>query len=152
MLLQLALATAIALPVLAQTVTGTLEGQVRDPSGAVVPGAAVAVKNDDTGLSRATTANHEGLWQLTFLPVGSYTASASASGFGKSTRNAQVQLNTSLRLDFELTPASLATEVTVTDEQPLLETARGEIKFNIDQKTIEDRPLSSRNILSLIEM
>src|SRR5207302_5430960 len=54
--------------------------------------------------------------------------------------------------DLQLKPASLNTEVTVTGEAPLIDTARGGIVNNIDSQTIEDRPLASRNILSLVEM
>jgi outer membrane receptor protein involved in Fe transport len=136
----------------AQTVTGTLECRVTDPTGAVIVGADVSVKNEETGLERTTKTNQEGYAQLTFLPVGRYTITAGAMGFGKEARPAQVDLNTSRSFEFRLKPAAVSTEVTVTGEAPLIDTARGEIVNNIDSQAIEDRPLSSRNILSLVEM
>jgi len=136
----------------AQTVTGTFEGHVTDPTGAMVPGAKVSVKNLETGMARHTSTNQEGYYQLTFLPVGEYEISAEAQGFATVKRVASVSLNTTYTLDFPMKPASVATEVTVTAEAPLIETSTGEVKSNIDQRTIEDRPLSSRNILSLVEM
>lgn len=143
------LAAAVAA---AQTVTGTLEGHVTDPSGAVVPGAKISVKNSETGMTRSTTTNTEGYYQLTFLPVGDYEIVAEAQGFSTVKRPVIVSLNTTFTVDFQLRPASVATEITVTEEAPMIETSSGEIKANIDQKTIEDRPMSSRNILSLVEM
>ncbi|MBI4877064.1 MAG: TonB-dependent receptor [Acidobacteria bacterium] len=135
-----------------QTVTGTLEGRVTDPSGAVIVGARVGVRNGDTGLTRATQSNAEGYWQLTFLPVGPYTVTAASQGFATTRRAAAVALNSARSVEFQLTPAQVATEITVSDEAPVLDTTRGEIKSNIEAQVIEDRPLASRNILSLVEM
>jgi outer membrane receptor protein involved in Fe transport len=143
---------ALATSGIGQTVTGTLECRVKDGSGAVVPGAEVVVRNDETGLERTTKSNQEGYAEITFLPVGGYTLTVSAKGFAASTRRAQVELNTARSFEIQLAPASLASTVTVSAEIPLIDTSRGEIVNNIDSKTIEDRPLSSRNILSLVEM
>lgn len=137
---------------LAQTVTGTLEGRIADSSAGVIAGASVTARNLETGLRRSTKTNQDGYYQLTFLPVGGYTLTAEAPGFGKTSRSAQVELNSSRSIDFELKPGEVASAVTVQAETPLLETTRGQIASNIDEKTIEDRPLSSRNILSLVEM
>src|SRR5262249_10540438 len=99
-----------------------------------------------------TKTNHEGYAQLTFLPLGEYTMSAAAAGFGTQSRAAQVELNTSRMLEFKLSPTAVSTEVTVTSEAPLLDTTRGEIANNVDPKTTEDRPTASRNFLSLMEL
>jgi hypothetical protein len=136
----------------AQTVTGTLEGRVVDASGAAMAGASVTAQNDETGLVRKTESNAEGFFQLTFLPIGPYTVTVEAKGFSRMKRGAPVDLNATRVLDFRLQLASIATEVTVTDEAPLIETSRGDLKSTIETKVIEDRPLSSRNILSLVEM
>lgn len=135
-----------------QTVTGTLEGHVKDATGAVIPGARVTVANDETGLKRTAETNSTGYYQVTFLPVGPYTVTAELTGMATQKRAALVDLNSTRTLDFEMRPASVATEVTVTEEVPLIEISRGEVKNNIEQQVIEDRPLSSRNMLSLIEM
>ena len=75
-----------------QTVTGTLEGRVTDSSGAVIAAAPVSAKNLDTGLTRSAKSNQDGYYQLTFLPVGPYTLTTDAPGFGKTRRPAQVEL------------------------------------------------------------
>jgi hypothetical protein len=147
-----ALLSAMATSGAAQTVTGTLDIRVTDSSGAIIAGADIAVKNEETGLERSTKTNQDGYAQLTFLPVGPYTVTASAQGFAKQSRPAQVDLNTSRSLPFELKPAAVSTALTVTAEAPLIDTARGEIVNNIESQAIEDRPLSSRNMLSLVEM
>jgi outer membrane receptor protein involved in Fe transport len=136
----------------AQTVTGTLECRVTDSSGAFVTGADIKVLNRETGLERSTKTNHEGYAQLTFLPLGEYTMTASAAGFGAQSRAAQVELNTNRLLEFKLAPTTVNSEVTVTSEAPLLDTTRGEIANNVDAQTIEERPSASRNFLSLMEL
>lgn len=135
----------------AQTVTGTVEGHVTDVTGAAVPGADVVATQTDTGLVRRTQSNAEGYFQLTFLPVGEYTVEATAQGFGRVQRKAIVELSSVRAANFQLQPASIATEVTVVGDAALIETARGEVKSTIDERTIEDRPLASRNILALVE-
>jgi hypothetical protein len=146
----LALLGAGLLP--AQTVTGTLEGRVMDSSGGVIPGAQITAKNSETGLVRTTETNQDGFYQLTFLPVGSYTVKAEAAGFAAKERAALVELNATRTISFEMKPAAVATAVQVTAEVPLIDITRGDVKGTIDEKTIEDRALSSRNILALVEM
>ena len=63
----------------AQTATGTLEGQVTDPSGAAIPGAAVAVRALD-GTSRNMSTDREGRYRLA-LPAGNYTVRIASPGF-----------------------------------------------------------------------
>jgi outer membrane receptor protein involved in Fe transport len=135
----------------AQTVTGGIEGHATDKSGASVPGARITVRNEETGLQRSTLSGAKGYFQLTFLPTGPYEIKAEAAGFARTLRNATVELNVTRLVDFTLEPASVAAEITVTEEAPLIETNRGELKSTIDQRTIEDRAVSSRNILSLVE-
>ncbi len=148
----LLLFAAMSAVLFGQTVTGTLECRVADSSGAFVAGAEISVKNNETGLERSTKTNQEGYAQLTFLPVGEYTMIAGAAGFGRQSRVTTVELNTSKSLAFTLALATLSAEVTVTAEAPLLDTSRGELTNNVDAKTIEERPIASRNFLSLVEM
>jgi hypothetical protein len=146
----LTLATIASAP--AQTITGTIEGRVTDPSGAVIAAAEISAKNAETGLARTTRTNHEGYYCLTFLPVGQYTVSAISTGFGRRERAVIVELNSTRNVEFEMQTLAVTTQLTVEAEAADLETTRGEIKSTVDAQAIEDRPLSSRNILSLVEM
>ena len=60
------LAASLALPAVAQTVTGTILGLVTDPSGAVVPGATVTATNQSTGFMRSVNTDPEGNYRITF--------------------------------------------------------------------------------------
>src|SRR5262245_41747153 len=146
------LALAVVAPLAAQTVTGTIEGRVTDPSGAVMAAADISARNTETGLVRTTKTNPDGYYHLTFLPVGPYLIFAEAKGFGRKERSASSDLNATRAVDFELQPSAVNTQVTVEDAAPDLETTRGEVRNSIDSMAIEERPLSSRNFLSLVEM
>ena len=65
----------------AQTVTGSITGQVTDPSGALVSGASVIAENVATGVKTAATSNGAGVYTIRFLPIGSYKVTVEAKGF-----------------------------------------------------------------------
>ena len=54
----------------AQTITGSVNGTVTDPSGAVIPNAKVSATNTDTSIVTATTTNNEGIYNIRFLQIG----------------------------------------------------------------------------------
>ncbi|MGH9326574.1 MAG: carboxypeptidase-like regulatory domain-containing protein, partial [Terriglobia bacterium] len=62
----------------AQMLFGTISGTVTDPSGAVIPNARITIKNNATGVTRATTTNARGVYNAPGLSPGPYTVSASA--------------------------------------------------------------------------
>src|SRR5580658_10891733 len=70
-----------ALTVSAQTFRGTILGTATDPSGAVLPGAKVTVKNVGTGLERTTETSADGSYALPELPIGTYTVTVVLTGF-----------------------------------------------------------------------
>ena len=69
----------------AQTVTGSITGEVTDPSGAVIANAQVVAHNLDTGVDSSTTTNSTGLYRLQFLPIGHYQVAVQANGFESQT-------------------------------------------------------------------
>ena len=75
----LLLLTLIAL-VLSAASTGRIAGVMRDPSGAVVPGGQIRIKNLDSGVSQSTTTDQQGRYVFDAVPAGRYEASATSSG------------------------------------------------------------------------
>ena len=137
----------------AQTVTGTLQGTVKDASAAVMPGALVSARNLDTGQTRETTANAVGYYVLSFLPIGGYELSASLSGFRTVIHErVTIALNDTRVVNFELAPATVRESVTVRAEAPPINTTNGEIKHALDERQIDDRPTNNRgSFLGLAE-
>jgi hypothetical protein len=77
----LALSLFVCLNLPAQQITGNIRGTVTDPSGAVIHGAAVTVRQAETGLSRAATTDRNGNYVLLELPIGHYSLRVTEEGF-----------------------------------------------------------------------
>jgi hypothetical protein len=87
----------------AQAVSGTLLGNVRDSTGAVLPGVSVTVTNEDTGLTRTAVTDANGEFTVPSVPTGTYTVTAELSGFKKLSRsNYRVGVDSRVRVDFVL--------------------------------------------------
>jgi hypothetical protein len=65
----------------AQTFRGTVLGTVTDPTGALVAGAQVKVRNGSTGLERATVTSSDGSYSVPELPIGTYDVTVTQTGF-----------------------------------------------------------------------
>src|SRR5687768_12736062 len=136
----------------AQTVTGTMQGTVKDPNGAVVPGATVSIRNVETGQVRTLTTNEEGFYVATFLPLGRYDVTASGQGFGSARREGVgVLLNQNVIADFTLSPTVGETVTVTTSEEPI-NTSNAEIKGRLSEQEILDKPtFNQSNFLTLAE-
>jgi hypothetical protein len=145
------IAVAFALPAVAQVSTFDLSGAALDPSGAVLPGATVSLKNVKTGLTRTEVTDEKGRYHFIALPVvGEYTVKIELAGFGAEERSGLVfQANTKPVIDFTLKLATLAEATTVVGNAPILETRKAELSLTVDQKKIETMPLNGRNYLDL---
>jgi Carboxypeptidase regulatory-like domain len=71
----------------AQSTFGSISGTVKDPSGSVVPGAAVEVINEGTGVTRQSVSSSAGVFNVPNLDIGSYRVRVSGSGFTTYERN-----------------------------------------------------------------
>src|SRR5512142_1922324 len=129
-----------AVPLVAQTVTGTMRGTVTDKSAAALPGVTVTIRNVDTGLERVVVTGKDGSYNAPFLPVGRYNVEAELSGFGTMRhQNVGVELNQTVVQDFVLAPA-LAETVTVSADAPRIDVTDGEIKQTMRGKEIMTLP------------
>src|SRR5687767_412205 len=100
----------------AQRITAAIRGTVRDSSQAVVPGAMVTLKGEQSGLTRSTTTNEAGAYAFSDLPVGTGTwrVDASLAGF-KSASVTNIVLNVAdvREVNFVIEAGELAEVVTV---------------------------------------
>src|SRR5256885_1287087 len=111
----------------AQSDRGTITGTVADPTGALVPGAALSLKNSETGAAYASKTTETGNYTLPSLPAGVYELSVEGSGFRKFVQSGiQVQVATTVRLDVTLQLGSAAETVTISASAPLLKTESAE--------------------------
>ncbi len=139
-----------AIPVLAQTATGTISVVAEDSTQAVIQAATITVTNKATGLTRSGAAGERGEFQATFLPAGEYTITAQSPGFKRSNIAAftlQVDQNATVRLT--LTPGDVVETVQVNESTPLLEADTSSLGQVIENKKILELPLNGRNPFAL---
>ena len=102
LLLCAALSLAATFPVSGQT-GGQITGEVRDPSGAAIPNAAVTVTNTATNVTRSTTTNTSGLYSFPDLTPGLYQVKVNSPGFDVMLKtNVELQVQQTARVDFDL--------------------------------------------------
>lgn len=140
------LAASFGVPANAQSSgTGTINGTVADTSHAIVPGAAVKITDNDTGIVHALTSNSDGIFVAPFLQPGSYTVTVTAAGFASVKRtNLVLTVGETLTVDIALPPASVTTQVLVTTEAPVLDTEKTEASQSMDQAIISNLPVNGR--------
>lgn len=134
--------TAFASLATAQDFRATINGNVTDPNGAAVAGATVTVKNNATNITVSVTTNGEGSYVVPFIVPGTYTITATSSGFKISTReNVVLKVDDRLPLDFAL-EIGAAAEVSIIADTELLERGTVTIGTSVSQRQIEELPLA----------
>ena len=133
--------------------TAQLSGVVRDPSQAVVAGASLTARNDETRVERATLTNSEGVYDVPFLAPGTYTVTVQAAGFRPVQRTGvKLDVAQTARLDFALELTTVGESVRVTAGAPLLQSESATVSTVIDRDLIDVLPLNGRSFQSLIAL
>src|SRR5262252_1633799 len=126
----------------AQVGNGTITGTVTDPVGAVIAGAPVEARNNETGVVFPAVTTNTGNYTIPNLPVGTYTVSVKVQGF-KTYTHANLAVGTAqiVRDDAKLEVGAAAESVTVTAEASLLKTESAEMSHNVTLEQMQDLPL-----------
>jgi Carboxypeptidase regulatory-like domain/TonB dependent receptor len=128
-----------------QSTTGSFLGRITDPSGAVIPGAAVVLTNEDTGISQHQTSNHEGDYSFNSIQPGRYRIEITQSGFKTLVLdNVNLDVQQSLRKDVSLSTGSATASVTVNATSSLIQTDSFSVATVVDGSQIEETPLDGR--------
>jgi len=134
----------------AQDPTGTIEGQVSDKSGAVIPGAAVRVTQLATGLGHSQTTDASGTFAFPFLPVGVYGIDVEAAGFAPYHRSPiPLSINERARVNVLMQVAAARETVQVEGTAPLVDTSTTVLGKVVTGREIVDLPLNGRNFTQL---
>jgi len=135
----------------AQNITGTILGNIRDGSGAAVTSGEVTITNRGTNQSVRTGPNELGYFEAPYLRPGAYQVRVSASGFKTSVReNVELQVDSRMRLDFDLEVGDVSTTVAVSAEAPVIESNTASLGQVITTRSIAELPIRGRNVFDLV--
>ncbi len=138
------LVAALTIPPTAwsQTLYGSIVGNVKDATGATIPGATVSVTNKGTNIRRQVITDESGGYSFVDLSTGSYGLKISQQGFKTFEQTeVTVALNSVTRLDVALEIGEMSQTVTVTGELPALQTDTSEVHADLKANELENLPV-----------
>jgi hypothetical protein len=132
--------------------TAPLSGVVTDKDGGVMPGVSITVKNNATGVTLPTVITNEvGLFSIAALDPGTYTVTASLSGFKTVVMNdVKITTATPTNLKVSLDLGQVSETVTVTAISEVIQTQATTIASTIDANQIKNLPLITKNALNFV--
>lgn len=142
----------VILPVSAQNLTsGDVAGTVTDPSGAILPNATVTLKNNGTGQTQTATTNTTGAYRFSLLSPGSYTVTATASGFQTTSRPVTVAVGQASTLNLQLSVGTSSQTVEVTAEAGVVQTQNGNISTTFSPEQVQLVPNPGNDLSYLVQ-
>lgn len=131
--------------------TGTIQGTVKDMTGAAIPGAQITIRNVETNQARTTPTDDHGHFRIAELVPGPYQVAVERSGFAPYHRTGvELVISQTVDLAIELKPAATTTEVTVSGEAPALDPTQTTVTSTVETEKIEELPVRSRNYLEFV--
>ena len=148
-----AVLACMATPCAAQELgTAGLRGQVYDPSGAVVKGAHVTLRNASTGVTREATSSEGGLFSFYNLEPGSYEVKVTGSGFADYTSQVRLAVGQQQEVQAKLLIAGEKYAVAIDEamaQENLVNTTTSVVDGVVSSQQIDNLPLNGRNFLEL---
>lgn len=136
-----------------QVSTASLNGVVKDPSGAAIPNATVKLHNLDTNLERITSSNNSGVYAIVNILPGRYSLEATAAGFGsQQVPTFTLAVSQTATFDFSLTIGVQQAVVTVQGTTPQLDVTSSNLGTVMATKQVNDLPLNGRNFTQLLQL
>jgi hypothetical protein len=143
----------LALPLMAQSPNGTVNGLVLDPSNQLIVGAEVIAVNDVTAVQYTAKTNNEGVYVLPNLPPGPYRIQVSKAGF-KTIIKPDITINVqdALSINFTLPIGAVLETVTITGGAPLVNSESAAVSTVVDRQFAENLPMNGRSFQALIDL
>src|SRR5579871_442852 len=137
---------------LGQSSTGTVQGSVKDASGALIPDATVTITNSSTGRVVELHTNGDGLFSQPALDPAPYKVEVKHSNFKADVRQVVLETAQVLNLEFSLQLGSTSETIEVTEATPVVDTTTSEVSNVVVGRQITDLPLNGRNFIDLAAM
>jgi hypothetical protein len=137
----------------AQVVGGTISGTIVDAGGAVIPGADVTIRNQETGGERHLLSNDAGAYAAFSIPVGVYAITVTRDGFAPQTRKGVgLTVGQATRIDLTLHAGNVSEQITVTDTPSSVNLSTQQTSGLVDERQVKDLPLNGRSYDQLITL
>ena len=137
----IALLFLLPTPVSAQSiVTGAISGIITDPSGAVIVGATLNLKNNATGEMQTTNSHADGVYQFSLLKPGTYSLTVTQQGFKQLSQTVEILLGQISTSNLKMELGAGAVTVEVSGQGALLQTEDANISSNFDTNQIQNTP------------
>ena len=121
-------------------VTGAISGIITDPSGAVIVGATLNLKNNATGEMQTTNSHADGVYQFSLLKPGTYSLTVTQQGFKQLSQTVEILLGQISTSNLKMELGAGAVTVEVSGQGALLQTEDANISSNFDTNQIQNTP------------
>ncbi len=135
-----------------QSATTSLRGTIKDPTGALVPGAKITIVNKEKGTIFSTVSNSAGLYTFAQIPPAKYTITAVAPGFGNQSKAAELLVNQPATIDFALAIQASSETVDVSATAQTLNTTDATLGDSVANEQIQAMPMDGRDPISLLAL
>ncbi len=135
-----------------QTASTSLRGTIKDPSGALVPGATITLTDNTTGKELSTTSGADGLYAFPQIPPAKYTISAVSAGFGSQKKTAELLVNQPATIDFALSVQTSSVTVDVSATAQTLNFTDASMGASAGNAEIQALPSLTRNVPDLLSL
>src|SRR5215469_10073311 len=142
---------ALALPAVAQKITGDISGTVQDRTGAAIQNATITATNLATNETRSVKSSNTGFYRLLDLPPGKYRVTATSPGFKTTTRDADVAIALVTQSDFRLEPGEVTQTIEVAAVVPLVETSQDRLSTLFMDRQVAELPNNGRDFNNLLD-
>src|SRR5215467_12253159 len=133
--------------------TTSLSGTVADPSGSLVPNAAIELTNVATRWTRNTTTDAQGHFLFTLVPPGRYDLQVTATGFTVLRQQGfSLDVDVPVNLPLKLAVAGASTSITIQEDAPMVDSQTGTVRQVVGEQYIQELPLEGRNAAALVYM
>ncbi len=143
-----------ATALIAQSISGSIVGTVRDPAGLPMAGARITLIHAATGVTRETATNERGDFVLSSVPPGEYSLAAKAEGFKTAERKGIMLTASETRSlgEIAMELGSVADSVTVRAEGTAVQTASSERAGLVTSSQIEGIQVKGRNVFTMLSL
>jgi Carboxypeptidase regulatory-like domain/TonB dependent receptor-like, beta-barrel/TonB-dependent Receptor Plug Domain len=142
-----------AVPALAQQGTGQLRGRIVDQQGAILPGATVVARNEESGIFREIVTGSDGTFLMSALTPGTYEVTANLQGFRRYQRKGlRVEVGKTLEIDVPLAVGGVEEVVTVTAESPIVDATSKQLGGSVTAQELTSIPSLNRNFTSYLSL